>query len=115
MRQIHIANAGGRDATVTFATPKVPPTPKPGVPGHEIEFRRYMVATPETLDDALVKSLGEPYGDQLIAGDPEVDIEQVGRRWGLEPERGRVASGSAPVRKTRIERRRVAWNNSSYS
>lgn len=81
MRQIHIANAGGRDATVTFATPKVPPAPKPGLPGHEVEFRRYMVATPDTLHEALVKSLGDEYGDQLVAGDPEVDLEQVGRRF----------------------------------
>ena len=81
MRQIHIANAGGRDATVTFATPKVPPAPKPGLPGHEVEFRRYMVATPETLDEALVETLGDEYGDQLVAGDPEVDIERVGRRF----------------------------------
>ena len=81
MRQIHIANAGGRDATVTFATPKTPPAPKLGLPGADVEFRRYMVATPGTMHAQLEASLGEDYGDQLVAGDPEVDIEQVGRRY----------------------------------
>lgn len=81
MRQIHIANAGGRDATVTFASPKTPPTPKPGVPGSPVEFRRYIVATPHTLHPHLESMLGEAYGDQLVAGDPEVDIERVGRRF----------------------------------
>ncbi|MCR9161621.1 MAG: hypothetical protein ACE37F_35600 [Nannocystaceae bacterium] len=81
MRQIHIANAGGRDATVTFATPKVPPAPKLGLPGAQVEFRRYIVATPETMHAHLERTLGEAYGDQLVAADPEVDFERVGRRF----------------------------------
>jgi hypothetical protein len=81
MRQIHIANAGGRDATVTFATPKTPPTPKLGLPGQEVEFRRYLVATPGTMHTALEAEHGDAYGDALVAGDPEVDLEVVGRRF----------------------------------
>ena len=81
MRQIHIANAGGRDATVTFATPKVPPSAKLGLPGQDVEFRRYLVATPDTMHTKLEADHGEAYGDALVAGDPEVDLEVVGRRF----------------------------------
>ncbi len=81
MRQIHIANGGGRDATVTYSTPKVPPTPRPGLPGNAVEFHRYIVATPQTLHPHLESTLGEAYGDQLVASDPEVDLERVGRRF----------------------------------
>ncbi len=81
MRQIHIANAGGRDATVTFATPKVPPGPRPGLPGKTVEFRRYLTATPETTHDALEAIHGEDYADALVVADPEVDLERVGQRF----------------------------------
>lgn len=83
MRQIHIANAGGRDATVTFTSAKAPPGPKPGRPGQEgsVEFRRYLAATPATMHPQLEATLGPDYGDQLVAGDPEVDLEVVGRRF----------------------------------
>lgn len=81
MRQIHIANAGGRDATVTFASAKAPAGPKPGLPGQEIEFRRYLSATPATMHEEIEAALGPDYGDQLVAGDPEVDLEVVGRQF----------------------------------
>ncbi|MEX1368953.1 MAG: hypothetical protein AB1Z98_37855 [Nannocystaceae bacterium] len=83
MRTIHIANATGRDATVTYLTPPVPPTPRPGLPDGEVQFRRYLVSTPQGLHEALQAAHGEDYGQALIDGDPEVDIEQVGRR--VEP------------------------------
>lgn len=81
MRQIHIANAAGRDATVTYATPPKPPMPKPGLVGQEIEFRRYLVATPDTMHETLQESLEEDYFQQIIDGDPEIDLEKVGRRF----------------------------------
>lgn len=85
MRQIHIANAGGRDATVTYATPPKPSTPRPGLPGQSIEFRRYLIATPSGMHDALQAAYkeahGDDYADALIQTDPEVDMEKVGRRF----------------------------------
>ncbi len=81
MRQIHIANAGGRDATVTFASAKAPAGPKLGLPGQDVEFRRYLAATPTTMHDELEAKLGADYGDHLVAGDPEVDLEVVGRQF----------------------------------
>jgi len=81
MRQIHIANAAGRNATVTYATPPKRPTPTPGLVGREIEFRRYLVATPEGTHAALVEKLSDDYGQALIDGDPEIDMERVGRRF----------------------------------
>lgn len=80
MRQIHIANSAGRDATVTFLTPPTPPAPRPGLPDGEVSFRRYLVCTPEGLHEVLQGAHGDDYAQALIDGDPEVDIEKVGRK-----------------------------------
>jgi hypothetical protein len=49
--------------------------------GHEVEFRRYLVATPSTTHEALQVEHGEDYADPLVDGDPEVDVEIVGRQF----------------------------------
>lgn len=81
MRQIHIANAAGRDATVTFSSPPKPPAPRLGLPGREVDFRRYIVATAQTMHEALQERLEEDYAQALVESDPEVDLERVGRRF----------------------------------
>lgn len=81
MRQIHIANAKGRNATVTYATPPKPATARLGLVGAQVEFRRYLAATPDGMHTALQASLEEDYAQALIVGDPEVDLERVGRRF----------------------------------
>ncbi len=82
MKQMHLTDPEGRDATVLYASIQPAPTHDLGLPGHEVSFRRYL-ATPEGgLHAALVDALGEDYGQALIDGDPEVDVEQVGRALG---------------------------------
>ncbi len=76
---IHITNAKGRDATVGVAPLKAPPGPRLGVPGETVVFRRYLAAVEAGRHDTLKARFGADYAKALIDGDPEVDIEQVGK------------------------------------
>jgi hypothetical protein len=80
MRNIKIANAAGRDADIKYVGPPlVQPSPRPGLPGHQIRFRRYLLSAPGGLHATLQAAHGEDYAQALIDGDPEVDVEKVGR------------------------------------
>jgi len=79
VNSIHIANSKGRDATVGLAPVKAEPSPKLGVPGVKVAFRRYLAASENGTNEAMKTKLGEDYADALIKGDPEVDLELVGR------------------------------------
>jgi hypothetical protein len=79
MRNIKIANAAGRDADIKYIGPPTAPTPRPGLPGHQIRFRRYLLSAPGGLHSALQATHGEDYAQALVDGDPEVDVEKVGR------------------------------------
>jgi hypothetical protein len=76
---IHLANAKGRDAYVALATLKAQAAPKLSLPGDPVTFRRYVTCTESGTNVALVASYGDNYANQLVEGDPEVDIEQVGQ------------------------------------
>ncbi|MCX4244263.1 hypothetical protein [Paraliomyxa miuraensis] len=79
MRNIKIANAAGRDADIKYIGPPSEPPPKLGLPGHEIRFKRYLLCTPEGLHPTMQAAHGDDYAQALIDGDPEVDVEKVGR------------------------------------
>lgn len=80
MRNIKIANAAGRDADIKYVgPPPIQPSPRPGLPGHQIRFRRYLLAAPDGLHASLQAAHGEDYAQALVDGDPEVDVEKVGR------------------------------------
>jgi hypothetical protein len=79
MRTIHLMNEASRDATIAIETVREQPTPTMGLPGKRLLFRRYLAATESGLHPALVDEHGETYAEALIEGDPEVDIEHVGR------------------------------------
>lgn len=76
---IRITNAAGRDGTVQAATPARLPEVRPGLPGHSVTFRRYLASTEACRDGVLAARLGDDYAQALVEGDPEVDIEHVGR------------------------------------
>jgi hypothetical protein len=76
---IHLANAKGRDAYVALATLKAQAAPKLALPSDPVTFRRYVTCTESGTNVALVASYGDNYANQLVEGDPEVDIEQVGQ------------------------------------
>lgn len=75
---LHLTNAKGRDASVGIASSKAPPTPKLGLPGTTIVFRRYVAATETGTHAALNARLGSDYAAELVASDPEVDFERIG-------------------------------------
>ena len=79
MRRIHVMNDNKRDATVLLESVKPPKPPRVGLPDKEISFCRFVAATDDGLHAALAKEFGEDYGQALIDGDPDVDMEQVGR------------------------------------
>lgn len=82
LRNIHLTNADGRDATVQFSAIKAPKPPRKGLPGRTVTFHRYLATTEAGTHQALAAKLGEDYADALIQGDPEVDLERVGRGIG---------------------------------
>lgn len=79
LRRLHISNNAQRDAVIvaTSATPDA--GPEMGVNGKPVAFRRYISAAPATLDEDLMTTLGENYAQALIDGDPEINMEIVGK------------------------------------
>lgn len=82
IRKLHIANAAGRDATVHFEGLRPSNPPRPGLADGRVHFVRYVASTESGLHAELQSRHGEDYAQSLIDGDPEVDIELVGRRVG---------------------------------
>ena len=78
MTSIHVTNAKGRDATVGLSTVKALPSPRMGLPGASVVFRRYVASVEAGTDAALKTALGDDYAKRLIEADPDVDIERVG-------------------------------------
>jgi hypothetical protein len=82
-RKIHLSNAAGRDATVAYDGLKPAAAPKPGFPGKSIRMVRYLAATEAGMHARLdAAHEGEAYGQALVDGDPEIDLEMVGREIG---------------------------------
>lgn len=49
-----------------------------GKAGQAAKFQRFIAAGAESLDADLVEKLGDNYGQALVDGDPEIDLETVG-------------------------------------
>lgn len=81
-RLINVTNSLGRDARVPVKARKAIEPVRLGLPGVELSFRRYLASTQAGLHEELVKVHGEDYADALVAGDPETDLEHVGRALG---------------------------------
>lgn len=78
-RKLYLTNQKGRDATVLFASLKAPPPPSRGIPGAEVTFKRFLGTTQEGTHEGLASAHGDDYAQALIDGDPEVDMERIGR------------------------------------
>jgi hypothetical protein len=79
LQRIHIANAGGRDATVLAVSSSAASPPVSAKDGVAVSFRRYVAAGEGLLDADLQARFEGAYDKQLVDGDPEVDMEAVGR------------------------------------
>lgn len=83
-RLITIADAKKRDAQIQLDSPKKGDAvryvdAKRGAPIH---LERLIKTTDRTSFEVLNKQHGEKLGQLLVDGDPEIDMEQVGRRLG---------------------------------
>ncbi len=85
-RKLHLTNSKGRDATVLFGSLKGKASPSKGLVGHTVVFRRYLASTQDgthaALSHAHSEDGAEDYAQALVDGDPEVDMEQIGRVLG---------------------------------
>jgi len=87
-RDIRITDDRQRDARVAFEGPKRPPGRRLVAPGGGRVSYNTFVKVPEGKDyRTLLQAAGGPGNDEalaqaLIAGDPELDLETVGRRVG---------------------------------
>ena len=82
-RTIALTDAKKRDAQVAFETrPKAAGRRQVGPDGGEVKLERLIKATESTSLDALLHQHGalEKISAALVAGDPEIDLSQVGRR-----------------------------------
>ena len=81
MRKIHISNEVKRDAEVAFGTTfRRQKTIYKTESGSTTISERRLRATMATTDSALVAAYGDALADALIAGDPDVDMELMGRK-----------------------------------
>jgi hypothetical protein len=78
-RRIHLTNADRRDADVAMAYAPHEQAPRLGLRQRPVTFRRYVAATERTTHNALLTRLGEGLAQALIDGDPEIDLDVVGR------------------------------------
>jgi hypothetical protein len=79
MRLIHLADADNRNSHVQIIGLAAPPPPRRTFKGKSVVFRRFLAAAETGVHDGLVRTLGQDYGQALIDGDPEVDVELVGK------------------------------------
>lgn len=79
MLHLRLANATNRDATILAASVHPLPPPRLGLPDRVVMFQRYLAAGEEGLHESLQERHGEEYAQALIDGDPEIDLENVGR------------------------------------
>jgi hypothetical protein len=81
-KSMRLTNAAGRDGTVLTNPPSREAAIPLSLPGHTVAFRRYLATTESCRGEVLGQKLGEDYAQALIDGDPEIDLEHVGRTIG---------------------------------
>jgi hypothetical protein len=79
MRLIHLADPDHRDSFVQFVGVAAPPPPSRVAHGQPVTFRRYLAAADSGTHEALQRAHGDDYAQALIDGDPELDLEAIGR------------------------------------
>jgi len=79
LRRMHVSNAEQRNAVIVASSARPSPGPVLGMDGKPAEFRRFIAAGAGCLDEDLRAELGDDYAQALIHGDPEIDLEIVGK------------------------------------
>lgn len=78
MRYLHLMNDKKRDAKVALGS-LVSRRYKLGCADRELTFRRYLSCGEHHLHKDMQAQLADDYADALVEGDPEIDMELVGR------------------------------------
>ena len=79
MRSLHLADASSRDAYVRFVPVSAAAPPQKVVDGKPVTMRRLLSSGEANTHEALCVQHGDGLGQALIDGDPEVDLELIGR------------------------------------
>lgn len=79
---IRLTNSTQRDATVAMSGVRLPPGVTTATATGPAMFRRWLTTTEDGQHERLAEDYGDDYAQALIDGDPETDIEQVGRLVG---------------------------------
>jgi hypothetical protein len=77
--KLHISNSANRDATIVATSLPAKEGTIPAKAGKPVTFKRYVAAGEGKLHDVLSEQLGENFSQKLIEGDPEIDLEMVGK------------------------------------
>jgi hypothetical protein len=79
LRRMHVSNADQRNAVIVASSARLDPGPVLGKDGKAARFSRFIAAGTGRLDPELRRELGDDYAQALIDGDPEIDLEVVGK------------------------------------
>ncbi|MCS5564855.1 MAG: hypothetical protein NZ729_01070 [Methylococcales bacterium] len=79
MRKIYLMDHEAVDGTVVYERVAPEPSPRLGTKKGPVIFRRFVAAAETNTHAALAMQFGDDYHQALIDGDPEADMEQVGR------------------------------------
>lgn len=77
--KLHISNSANRDATIVATSLPAKEKTTPAKAGKPVSFKRYVAAGEGKLHDALAADLKDDFAQSLIKGDPEIDMEMVGK------------------------------------
>ena len=104
LRKIRLADHRGREATVVLVPRCRPPEPSyTDISGAPVRFARLVKSTADNGHDKLLSRFGDPesLSRALIDGDPEIDLESVGRETG-PCDRVHVGADGKPLYSARI-------------
>lgn len=79
MRMMHLESGEGRDTRVAFGALRPQSPPSLGRPNRDVQFKRYLATTEAGTFEALDAKYGEDLAQALVDGDPEIDMECIGR------------------------------------
>jgi hypothetical protein len=80
LRKLHISNSAGRNAIIVASSKSPTKSIIIGKAGKSAEFKRYIAGGRDCLhEDLQAKLAKDDYSAELIAGDPEIDFDLVGR------------------------------------
>ena len=80
LKKFHMNNPDGLNTVVRYSSLRpTSPTPQLGYNGKPTTFRKFLSTTVAGTHESLQLKHGDEYAQELIDGDPEVDMESVGQ------------------------------------